>query len=218
MRHRFFIFCWLTALTITGAPSQQSVKFAHLTVNDGLSQGSVICILQDRKGFMWFGTQVGLNRYDGYTTTVFKHDPSVANSLDNSFVIMLAEDSSGVLWVRTLAGTGMLNRYDPATESFTQVPEDSLELAGAAVSSARSHFVDASGTVDQLLGWGDALTDTRKRPSTSTIRKIPASSAITSIRLSRIAQAISGSARKRVSTSSIRRRKCSRTSDIRTKI
>ena len=53
----------------------RDLRFTHLTTNDGLSQGYVVDILQDRRGFMWFATRDGLNRYDGYTFVVYKHDP-----------------------------------------------------------------------------------------------------------------------------------------------
>ena len=66
--------------------SQGNIAFNHLTVNDGLSQSSVTCIFQDRKGFMWFGTQDGLNRYDGYKFKVFKNIPNDTTTLTDNFV------------------------------------------------------------------------------------------------------------------------------------
>ena len=59
--------------------AQNNIRFNHITVEDGLSQSAVTCIFQDYLGFMWFGTQDGLNRFDGYKIKVFKNDP--ANSL-----------------------------------------------------------------------------------------------------------------------------------------
>ena len=62
------------------------IKFEHITVNDGLSQNTVNCIFQDSRGFMWFGTHDGLNRYDGYEVIQFNHDPLDSNSLANNII------------------------------------------------------------------------------------------------------------------------------------
>ena len=74
---------------------QSRVRFSRLTTAEGLSQDSVFGILQDRYGFLWFGTQAGLNRYDGYRVTHFRHDPKNLNSLAADFIQFLFEDSRG---------------------------------------------------------------------------------------------------------------------------
>ena len=95
------------------------LKFTHLTTNDGLSQGYVVDILQDRRGFMWFATRDGLNRYDGYTFVVYKHDPNDPGSLSSNFIQDLMEDDQGYLWVATNNG---VNRFDPTTERCHPLP------------------------------------------------------------------------------------------------
>src|SRR6476660_8256215 len=65
------------------------LKFTHLTTDDGLSQGYVTDILQDRRGFMWFATRDGLNRYDGNTFVVYKHNPKDPGSLSSNFILDL---------------------------------------------------------------------------------------------------------------------------------
>ncbi|MBF8296121.1 MAG: signal transduction histidine kinase [Bacteroidetes bacterium] len=125
--------------------AQEKIVFQHLTVKDGLSQGGVNCILQDRQGFVWFGTQDGLNRYDGQAFVIYRHDASDSTSLDDSWIISIIEDSSGTLWVRTQNSPGMLNRLDRATGKFTLIPRDSLQEAGARRNSVKPGFMAASG-------------------------------------------------------------------------
>ena len=94
------------------------VAFNQITIEDGLSQGMIHDILQDRYGFMWFATKDGLNRYDGYTFNVFRHDPEDSSSLGNSVVLDLLEDRDGFLWVGTGSG---LDVFEPATEIFRHI-------------------------------------------------------------------------------------------------
>ena len=93
------------------------LRFDHINIEDGLSQSSVRAILQDSIGFLWFGTEDGLNRYDGYTFKTFKPDPDAINSLSDRFITAIVEDNEGILWIGTRQGG--LNRYDPRTEKFT---------------------------------------------------------------------------------------------------
>jgi ligand-binding sensor domain-containing protein len=93
-----------------------NLTFEHLSISQGLSSSSVYCILQDRHGFMWFGTQDGLNRYDGYTFKVFRHNPQDKNTISDNYIADIFEDSAGSLWIGT--ADGGLNRYDPESESF----------------------------------------------------------------------------------------------------
>lgn len=91
------------------------LPFQRITIEDGLSQGMVGSIIQDRAGFMWFATKDGLNRYDGYSFKVFRHDPQDSTSVRDSYILSLLEDSEGLIWVGTNSG---LDVFDPATEIF----------------------------------------------------------------------------------------------------
>ncbi|WP_128544543.1 hybrid sensor histidine kinase/response regulator [Larkinella soli] len=91
--------------------------FKHISANEGLSQTNVTCILQDRKGFMWFGTQDGLNRYDGYTFQIFQNDLRNPASLSGNYVMCLFEDRKGRLWVGTDGGSLCL--LNTKTGTFT---------------------------------------------------------------------------------------------------
>jgi ligand-binding sensor domain-containing protein/predicted transcriptional regulator len=94
------------------------IKFEYLTVDDGLSQGTIEDILQDRQGMMWFATRDGLNRYDGQKFTVFRNNSNDPNSLASNWVLSLALDPSGKLWI----GSGGLNVYDPVLDKIIRIP------------------------------------------------------------------------------------------------
>ena len=100
----------------------RDLRFTHLTTNDGLSQSNVKAILQDRRGFMWFATQDGLDRYDGNTFVVYKHNPNDPGSLSANLIMDLIEDDQGYLWIATY--TGGVNKFDPRTERFTRYRHD----------------------------------------------------------------------------------------------
>lgn len=108
-----FLFFLLTFLLF----SQGShIRFNRITINDGLSLSSVYCIFQDSKGFMWFGTEDGLNKYDGNSFTVFRADPNGNKGTSYKFTELIFEDSKGYFWIGSRCG---LSRFDPSTEFFT---------------------------------------------------------------------------------------------------
>ncbi|MFC6103069.1 ligand-binding sensor domain-containing protein [Olivibacter domesticus] len=99
----------------------QPYYFKHYQVENGLSNNAVICSLQDSKGFMWFGTRDGLNRFDGYTFKVFRHDTNDSLSIGHNYIHSLFEDKQGKIWAGTDFGIFI---YDPITESFTHFQHD----------------------------------------------------------------------------------------------
>jgi len=104
-----------------GRPASD-LRFEHLTVNDGLSESAVTTVAQDRRGFMWIGTHDGLNRFDGYSFTVYTNDIDDPRSLSDNAVIAIGEDQDGMLWVGTIGGG--LNRFDPDTGASTRYRHD----------------------------------------------------------------------------------------------
>jgi len=113
IRYYFFLcFLFLPSHIFT---QNRKLEFEHLTTKDGLSQSTVSCILQDSKGFMWFGTQDGLNKYDGYTFTIYQHDPDNPESITSSVIFEITEDSRGNLWIGTENG---LDLFDRANNRF----------------------------------------------------------------------------------------------------
>lgn len=99
--------------------------FKNLSIQNGLSQNTVNAILQDKQGFMWFGTKDGLNRYDGLTFRKFKHDERNARSIGNNFITALYEDGNGNIWIGTDVGIYI---YYPEKDTFRHFAEMSLEI------------------------------------------------------------------------------------------
>jgi len=105
----------LLALALPAEAGQRNLRFERLSVEEGLSQHSVMSILQDRQGFIWFGTQAGLHRYDGYRINVYRNDANDPHSIPDNFVSASYEDATGRLWLGTKGGLAL---HDPATGRF----------------------------------------------------------------------------------------------------
>src|SRR5688500_12536810 len=99
--------------TCMSAAAQRTLQYTRLTVEDGLSNNSVQCILQDKSGILWIGTNGGLNRYDG--SLFIQYNITTQPALTNSTVTALLEDDKGCIWIGTENG---LNILDPATNSI----------------------------------------------------------------------------------------------------
>ncbi|MFN2189021.1 MAG: two-component regulator propeller domain-containing protein, partial [Candidatus Promineifilaceae bacterium] len=123
--------------------STDSINFEHISIEEGLSQSSVHAILQDRDGFMWFGTLDGLNRFDGSEINIYKHDPDDPSSISDNMITSLFEDDEGVLWIGTSAGG--LNRYDRDNESFSSYRHDPQSANSLSSSSILSISEDSKG-------------------------------------------------------------------------
>jgi signal transduction histidine kinase/ligand-binding sensor domain-containing protein len=166
-------------------PDQAStIRFERVSVEDGLSQNAVLAIWQDQRGFMWFGTEDGLNKYDGYQFTVYKHDPDDDSTLSDNFISTIYEDRSGDLWVGTRSG---LDRFDRTSGTFVHYqhdPGDPQSLGGTWVVTI---YEDREGTLwvgtedgglDQLDRATSTFTHHRHAPddsktlSDNTVREI----------------------------------------------
>ena len=120
----FLILMSWMSLPYTAQAINRHYYFESFSVQDGLSQSTVNAILQDREGFLWFGTKDGLNRYDGLSFRQFKYDDQEKCSLGNNFVTALYEDRDGHIWVGTDVG---LYIYYPEKETFSHFAENSQE-------------------------------------------------------------------------------------------
>ncbi|WP_071843102.1 two-component regulator propeller domain-containing protein [Pontibacter korlensis] len=116
LRILFAAIMFLVPYVATRAALPDRYKFSLLDINSGLSHNQITCFLKDSKGYVWIGTQGGLNRYDGYQITTFRHDSKDSTSIHDNEVQNLYEGPDGYIWVSTYKG---LSIYNPKTETFT---------------------------------------------------------------------------------------------------
>src|SRR6478735_2540046 len=119
--YKHYIFIILMFCVLSSFGQNQSLKFEHIGTAEGLSQVNVATIIQDSRGFMWIGTRDGLNRYDGYKFTTYRHDEQDPASLSSSMASDIVEDNEGNIWIATIIG---LNKMDRKTGRITQYRHD----------------------------------------------------------------------------------------------
>ncbi|MEM7657541.1 MAG: two-component regulator propeller domain-containing protein [Bacteroidota bacterium] len=112
------LLCWFISChgLLLAQPTAPELQFQRFGVEDGLSQVTVNAIIQDTQGYLWVGTNQGLNRYDGYEFRQYLADASQHTGPSHNFINALLEDHQGMLWVGTANG---LNRYDPSQDEWT---------------------------------------------------------------------------------------------------
>jgi len=118
--NRFSVMIFVVFIQLIFIPlyATSSLRFEHLTIEEGLSQNSVFTLLQDRYGLLWIGTEVGLNIYDGNRIRIFTRDADDLNTLSDNIVTALCEDSDGTVWVGTDNG---FNRFKRESETFERI-------------------------------------------------------------------------------------------------
>ena len=117
-----FLILYTLLLPQAMANGGKVTHFSHLSSKEGLSQASTRDIHRDKKGFLWIATHDGLNRYDGYTFKVYRHNTHDPTSISDNIIESIFEDSKGFLWIGTL--NGGLNKFDRKTETFTRYTFD----------------------------------------------------------------------------------------------
>lgn len=128
MRIAVTIVCLLTILLKLPLFAQvNQLRFSRIDIAQGLSNNEVNCIYKDEKGFIWFGTRSGLNRFDGYRFKIFKHDPRDTLSISDEEVNQIFEGPGHTLWIITKSD---LVTYNLLTEKFDRHPQRFLASAG----------------------------------------------------------------------------------------
>jgi ligand-binding sensor domain-containing protein/two-component sensor histidine kinase len=113
------ILFFLSSIIVELLPTPRDYTFIQLGIEDGLSQSTVFTSLQDKTGYMWFGTSSGLNKFDGYKFTVYLNDPSDSSSIAGEVIVSLFEDKQETLWIGSIEG--YLNKYNRLNDSFSSI-------------------------------------------------------------------------------------------------
>jgi|GEM_PF-6245571 len=120
------------------------IPFEHIGTKEGLSQSNILSIVQDSRGFMWFGSWDGLNKYDGYKMTVYKNSTGDINSLSNNYINSISENKNDNLWIATANG---LNYFDRKTELFTRYMHHTDNSNSIRCNNINKVMVDRQGMV-----------------------------------------------------------------------
>jgi signal transduction histidine kinase/ligand-binding sensor domain-containing protein len=142
-----FFLTWLWSVALNDKLPSERLHFENISVAQGLSQSTVQCLLQDRAGFLWVGTHIGLNRYDGYRFQTYRHDPNDPQSLPNNNVQCLLEDREGRLWIGTNGGLCLLTGRDTANPRFHHFPIDDQQSNTIAWPNIAELYQDTSGQI-----------------------------------------------------------------------
>lgn len=132
-----------TVFLVTISFPQNDIDFEKFSTEQGLSQNSIMRILQDSRGFLWICTQNGLNRYDGYQFKTFRNISTDSTSLSNNKILSICEDKKGAIWIGTYGGG--LNKYDRRKESFKRYQYNSVNPNCLSSNIVTSIIQDKSG-------------------------------------------------------------------------
>jgi signal transduction histidine kinase/ligand-binding sensor domain-containing protein/CheY-like chemotaxis protein/HPt (histidine-containing phosphotransfer) domain-containing protein len=147
--------------TTPATPAERPMYFDHLTMREGLSQSTVNCIFQDSRGYIWLGTESGLDRYDGYSVRQYRRERGNPHALASDYIWQIAEDRAGNLWLAT--DDGGVARWSSRTDSFEAFRHDPRRPDSLASDSTSTLFIDARdriwvGTQDSGLDILDPRT------------------------------------------------------------
>ena len=123
----------------------RSIRFEHISLEEGLSQSVINVIFQDSMGFLWIGTEDGLNRYDGYSFKVYKPEADIENSLSNRWITSIVEDEDGFIWIGTHQGG--LNRFDPRSGLFTIYKHDATDKNSLSNNRINTLYIGKNNTL-----------------------------------------------------------------------
>jgi ligand-binding sensor domain-containing protein/signal transduction histidine kinase len=146
MPKKLFFFTALTIAVCCAKAQAPALYFEKITVQNGLSNNKVNCILQDKRGFMWLGTNDGLNRYDGNNFTIFRNKPGDSSSISGNIITALLEDKNEILWIAT--ADGGLTRYDykkPPAQQFRQYKHQPGDTNSIPVNPVNALLEDNNG-------------------------------------------------------------------------
>lgn len=160
----FVLFSLLISISVS---AQNTIpRFDHLNVDDGLSSNHTRFVYQDKNGFLWIGTEEGLNRYDGYNFITYRHDPKNKNSISDNAINAIYEDEKGKFWIATRNG---LNIFDPVKDAFTHFKHNSNDHQSISSDKLTDVTADSSGNI--WIGSREGLILFNQMDSTFTVFK-----------------------------------------------
>ncbi len=121
------------------------MRFEQISLDEGLSQSNIFSILQDSRGLLWFGTESGLNSYNGYEFEIHKRERGNPYALQNDYIYDITEDGEGNLWIASNGG-GFV-RMDGVTRQFRTYRHDTASGDGPSSNVIRKLLVDADGSI-----------------------------------------------------------------------
>lgn len=139
------IFLFFTIATFHTHAQLEKLDYEQLLLGETANQNTVMAILQDQQGFMWFGTREGLYRYDGYQLRTFKHEYGNPNSITNNEIRNLMEDSKGNIWITTVYGG--INVYNPKSDTFNSYQYDPQGKQTLSHNNTTAIYEDTDGII-----------------------------------------------------------------------
>ncbi len=155
---RFLIPCFFlvfTVLCLTVKAQLFETFVEHYTVDNGLSQSTVLCIKQDSRGYLWVGTQDGLNKFDGYRFHFYKFNPLDTNSLSSNWINSIVEDKNGDMWIGTQNGLNKIDRKTGIVQRFLHDPDNPAsisenEVFGIAIDQNDNVWIKTTNSLNKL--------------------------------------------------------------------
>jgi len=150
IKNFYFFTLLVLSLAITLNSQTEYLESERISIAHGLSSNGIWSILQDSKGFLWIGTDTGLNRYDGYNFKIYKNEPDDSTSISSNGIESIYEDRSGKLWIGTRSG---LNQYNPYSDSFIRYVNDPYDSNSLTANHVSTIYQDNSGCL-WVVVWG----------------------------------------------------------------
>lgn len=136
--------CSLLVLSFVAFSQSLDLKFERFTVDEGLSHNNVKTIMVDKYGFVWLGTEDGVNIFDGYSFQTFRHDPADSTSISDNWARAMIEDHQGNVWLGAVNG---LNKYDPKTKNFKWYKSNDQDSRSLVHPVVNALFIDSNETI-----------------------------------------------------------------------
>ena len=138
-------FCLSITMTQGAGHSKDNLHFSHISINNGLSQNTIFAIAQDAKGYMWFATHNGVNKYDGYDFTIYQNNPQDSTTIANDIIRTLVTDDKGRVWIGTESGLSYYNEERDIFENFYLKNSKTATVSSIVTLSDSQLLVNAEG-------------------------------------------------------------------------